>query len=1800
NEIDGFLLLNDGLDLEMLKELMPPMKYRIIFNNERNKLKVIKQPESIDLNLRTADASDVCTTSVISPKVGHTTLGIHKKSLSYLLQDKNCVYSEPVGLNSFNIEDYEVLRKWATFLCSYMAKEMLGSNALDNCFTTLINEPLDAETVMKEIIQTRSLKSYVIDSLKRYHSLSDLMHILPVCADVRLDNYRGNSKHEIEQFLNIIDTITKSVLLTTTIESMPYESQRYLGNFIKKNDLPLPFAYYTWNKFNNMAEYKINFNLLAETMCSNSERYLLQTGSSSAMGLGKTSILQYIFQDKRSESLNTEGNENLRAGCIDVLFGTTIGHQKNESYVVFDVHGTLNVLNEDIITATQEHCSLQILYVTEQDIDSSFLTSTMNYSNNVRSKPTIVVVFDTDYEDRPTTGDKISDTFRRQYQTQNWPNVTWITAPIFKGSSGIGASTKFKHARRAQSVQQSFHRALGTLETKIHGQRQCTSIFAIQWYYTTVRMSSNVSPPPACCFEIENRLHDLFGGLDGETENLFIVTPISYLDSEIKQCERELQQNLDVSQTELNVKLQDLREQRQRINQISIHTAFFIELLTERSYIELLMTEIFLEKWRSKFESTLHEQLTAAKNEALRYSSKVKQLEEQRSVEVKNSNHSRMENIHNQLQIVQSEFNKRRQLMTEMESKLMNIDLTVGLFCDEIMALYDFLPNLFHTPSSSKNLIQEIAEHLVKLMYKGFAFHILRGRPLRCKSKLIQECLQYLKQTSQPPLVLTVIGEQSSAKSSLLNTTFGCNFRVSAGRCTIGMYMSVVSWKSQPIVIFDTEGLLSLEEAGSIFDNQMVTMAMLSSHLVLINHKGEFSSNLENLIGMSFYAKLQIRAPIKPKLLFVLRDQADMHASPTFFRQLAKLKENLYNDSKFLKSSIEEELEIGDNSVILLPNAFSHDVNAITNLRQCWRNETFPIEIISLRKTIFEKLMHVDQEQAPLTSTSGRSETSTVELVYTDMSHLYLKISSNLDAIDRLGPQLLQCKTLFELSIMNELQTIASEIVQTKNVAMYQEGEQLISQVLSEISTTSCIVNRTQVAEEFVRQLNLNFQRTLDQARAAFASSTERSCYPPDVKQKVERRMEPPIRCTQHLLKDEFYERLHKVLQRTRINEAQKKLMDAAQQEFDQNKAMGLDELQSRLEASFERILKEHYQDLLSSKESENQITEKILKFYNADCQSKAANITKDSIYNLLQPLNNDCYKHYFQKFINCWSELKKQANPADPNILRKFWSFFSGHGDKNVDTIWSDLKHSVEWFSNKKSDKNKKIFVNILKYLIMKIEEEVSNLISNAKSSSSNPRTVHFLFTYVENAINHEIVTNNQKYLNRHELCMDLVVIGLKILIDQAIAVEEANYESNMQKSTKEMKECKENLSKQYNAMKDSFEQGKNLANIVGKQIIDEIGHIVLRKIDSDVKQDIVRSQFINHEAIQNQAYEQSISQANGENILKYVYDINRYFMELSLKEIKTTLNAVTHNHTLNLEQLITAAIDKANETVVADSCEDTEVVKDHVHNAILDILDPQVRYDRLLFDVFPLFEVVRMPIQDSERFKKGFKQNILNYYNDIASRVMELTKNMKSEAFESCKRSISQQLGCQSRCPGCGAKCSRPEPHEKENVEQWCDPCKCPMGKCVCAHPDPILVEAHESTHHIAKAFHGGRYYKIFTPNLELCYQRWTTATVYMGDDDDAVSIFPAAKYYNEKHSAWYNDLNKQSTVGKACAEMVAPPDQRRAWMVVRHTLIKHYSKSHKMIEQKHYNTKLYPRSVVTLPEDYEPTWKDENFEL
>jgi hypothetical protein len=1742
----------------------------------------------------------------------------NQADLQYLLRYNTSIHSVQIDAHYFHPDDYDLLKYLSLCLCS--TEDITKSVDLDYTFNTLVAKTISADTLIQELIKNHSLKVYVIDSLKRYNSLMDIIHILPSCADLNVKSFQPQDQKFIVNFLNIIDSITKSILLTTTMNSLSIESQRYFGNFIKRNDLPVPFSYYTWNKEKNFLEYKVNFNILAEIMCLTNGQYVLQIGSQSTMSMGKTSLLQYIFPDKRLEILATDGSSNLRNGCIDVLFSTEDKDQKNESYVIFDVHGTINAFNEDIITSIQHYSSVQILYVTEEDLNTTFLSSMMNYSKFTQEKSTVIIIFDSNYDDKNYQAQKVIEPFQSKYR--DWKYVKWLTASPARLWYLQDSNKKNKDLTRSKRLRKSFDGMLETASKEMKKTVHCTSIFSIQTYYLDVKNMKNSYEPVNYNFEIQNNLNQLFGQLNDTTENLRIVTPVTYLDSAIKQCETELAENWDIPHIEIQTKKDNLNRQRSTITTINAYTRFFLDLLTKRPHTELLITENYLEKWRSRFESPLQEQLTKAKNAALKYSSHIKQLEE-RLAAGKSSSQTDNIKIQQELNDVKSKYNEQRALVISTNEKLMNIDLTIGLFCDEIIATYELSPRLFN----SETLVQDIAKALVNLMSKGFAIHILRGRPLRCQSKLIEETIKFIQTTQQPPLVLTVIGEQSSAKSSLMNTTFGCNFRVSPGRCTIGMYMSVIQWRSETIIIFDTEGLLSLEESGSIFDNQMVTMAILSSHLVLINHKGEFSSNLKDLIGISFYAKLNIRSPIKPKLLFVLRDQADLSSNHTFFRQLTQLKEQLQIDSQFLKSSIDDELDINHENVYLLPNAISHEINSVSGVTQCWRNQLFPNEIIKLRDIIFENITKTTKPQNSSlfknvhttidVQTMYRPETPTIDPAYVDMTHLYGKVSSNWEAIDRLGPKLLQCRTLYELSIMEELQGIAYNIIREINVTVYREGYDSINQTLLIFSENNFIgMNRDNIMEKFNHQLDIRIQKAVTRAQDSYDNQTERSCYIPEIKLKVRKLIEPPILSAKHLLKNTFEENLNNLLKKHRLNNTQKQLLDSVQREFDQCKSVQTEILKNRIEDLFKSVMEQHRKDLQSSCETDERIMEKILRFYNEQLSCKQGETSRESIYNLLSSLPSVAlHRSYLKKFEYLLSPTRRQQKSYStviPKGLHKVLkSLFTGPSDSHIDSLWADLKPNLNWFTNA-SKGEKKLFADIWSIIDQQFDD-LLQLTIKMKSFSSDPKTIEYLFQYIENIMNSTCIKTNSKRLQKHVLCFDLAVIGLHFIMDEAITMEKLNYESNLQNSINEMEKCKKDLLDQCSALYNAFESGKTLAKTIGTEIMNEIGALLRRRIEKEIKEDIVKNQFINHDAIQKQAYEESFTQGNGENILKYVYDINRYFIELSLREIRITLHSVIHTHALSFRDLFISVITTVNDCVQRHTFQNTKELRDIVRKEILQI--PELNLDHStdikIFKIFSLDNIIRMKITQANEFKLGFK-SIGSFYGNIDNQVDDITKLMKVQVLESCKASITQKLSCQVRCPGCGAKCSKPEPHEEETVELWPAPCeKCPKEKCICERPQPKSLKTHETKYHTAGAFYGCRYYKLRTPCLELCYQRWATSGRYIWkksennvpktntdchDDDNYELVSPLPKYYSMYHPDWYNNLENQSKEGNACTESIPPSDQRRAWMIVRHTLLNRYKAS--MIDRESYDEKLYPHNVDALPSDFEPEWNDATF--
>ena len=116
--------------------------------------------------------------------------------------------------------------------------------------------------------------------------------------------------------------------------------------------------------------------------------------------------------------------------------------------------------------------------------------------------------------------------------------------------------------------------------------------------------------------------------------------------------------------------------------------------------------------------------------------------------------------------------------------------------------------------------------------------------------------------------VISVLGIQSSGKSTMLNTMFGLEFPVSAGRCTRGAFASLIpvsnSLKSASsfdyILIIDTEGLRgSADSQLREHDNELATFAIGVADVTIVNIFGENHNEMKEFLEIAVHAFLKMK-----------------------------------------------------------------------------------------------------------------------------------------------------------------------------------------------------------------------------------------------------------------------------------------------------------------------------------------------------------------------------------------------------------------------------------------------------------------------------------------------------------------------------------------------------------------------------------------------------------------------------------------------------------------------------------------------------------------------------------------------------------------------------------------------------------------------------------------------------------------------------------------------------------------------------------------------------------------------------
>ncbi|XP_049330150.1 interferon-induced very large GTPase 1-like [Astyanax mexicanus] len=223
---------------------------------------------------------------------------------------------------------------------------------------------------------------------------------------------------------------------------------------------------------------------------------------------------------------------------------------------------------------------------------------------------------------------------------------------------------------------------------------------------------------------------------------------------------------------------------------------------------------------------------------------------------------------------------------------------------------------IFESWQSAETRKTEITEELsiyslpavaAELMISGYPLELLDGDvshvPLIWVSAVLDELIKKLG--NQRVYVLSVLGIQSSGKSTMLNAMFGLQFAVSAGRCTRGAFMQLVrvsekmkgELKFDYILVVDTEGLRALELPAIStrhHDNELATFVVGLGNMTLINIFGENPAEMQDILQIVVQAFLRMKkVRLNPSCMFVHQNVPDITAEQKNMEGRRHLQEKL-------------------------------------------------------------------------------------------------------------------------------------------------------------------------------------------------------------------------------------------------------------------------------------------------------------------------------------------------------------------------------------------------------------------------------------------------------------------------------------------------------------------------------------------------------------------------------------------------------------------------------------------------------------------------------------------------------------------------------------------------------------------------------------------------------------------------------------------------------------------------------------------------------------------------------------------
>ena len=272
---------------------------------------------------------------------------------------------------------------------------------------------------------------------------------------------------------------------------------------------------------------------------------------------------------------------------------------------------------------------------------------------------------------------------------------------------------------------------------------------------------------------------------------------------------------------------------------------FIVSLLQLRGYSNRILRNYFLQCLKQELNNLSRESISGLQYQ---YQSVQKEL---LALEKKMNNAQHIERLKKKLEYLQ-------ETIINSSFGLEHLLRELGQVYEAALESGFYGAHLCSLPQAAAELL--IDGYPLELM-DGDAAHV----PLQWVTAVLKEATEMLHDPNI--FVLSVLGLQSTGKSTMLNTVFGVQFNVSAGRCTRGAFMQLLPLGKELglqancsyVLLVDTGGLRASELdpiKTQNHDNEFATFVIGLANMTLINIYGEIPGDMNDILQTSVHAFL--------------------------------------------------------------------------------------------------------------------------------------------------------------------------------------------------------------------------------------------------------------------------------------------------------------------------------------------------------------------------------------------------------------------------------------------------------------------------------------------------------------------------------------------------------------------------------------------------------------------------------------------------------------------------------------------------------------------------------------------------------------------------------------------------------------------------------------------------------------------------------------------------------------------------------------------------------------------------------